>query len=147
MKDEYGHEMTESHSEKEIYKGCLSLMESLSEYYLQYMEDMLEIDFKEMPEEERPNFRFTPTEIVERLFLWTTTHSGGTSQHMKCNELGIDTDDVAEFGYEEDKCCDTCDYCASFEGVCVNELSEHCADFVDSDDCCEHWENKERCIE
>lgn len=34
--------------------------------------------------------RMTMFEIVQRLFLMRTDHSGGTSTREKCNELGVD---------------------------------------------------------
>lgn len=107
MKDALGYEMTASHSETEIYKGCLSLMAEVSGRYLAYMHEFLGIDFEEMPEDERPHMEFYPTHIIEHLFLWGTSHSGGTSQHMKCWELGIEDDETVVFGYvpeeEEDE--------------------------------------------
>lgn len=95
-----GHEMTASHSEADIYKGCVSLMQELMGRFEEYL-DYIGVDPKEdYDDEERFCTQFYPTEIVERLFLWNTRHSGGTSQHLKCEELGIDTDDVVIF---EDK--------------------------------------------
>ena len=78
---------TDSHSEKEILKGCILLMQSLMgrfEEYLEYMDIAPEI------EEERFCTTFTYGEIVQRLFLWTTHHSGGTSTWLKCEKLGVD---------------------------------------------------------
>ena len=39
------------------------------------------------------------------------------------------------------KCCATCRWYASFEGVCCNGASEWRGDFRDNDQVCEHWEN------
>lgn len=40
--------------------------------------------------------------------------------------------------------CATCRYRSDeFTSVCVNPDSPKCADFVDADDACEHWEKKE----
>ena len=44
----------------------------------------------EVPEEERFCLYMHPTEIVNRLFLYHTDHSGGTSTRAKCHELGIE---------------------------------------------------------
>lgn len=41
------------------------------------------------------------------------------------------------------KCCATCRWYASFEGVCCNGDSEWRADFRDNDQGCEHWENSD----
>lgn len=91
-----GHEMTKSHSEAEIYKGCLSLMNKLVGYFEEYLDD---IGVEPTPDGDEGHFKVElyPTEIVERLFLWGTHHSGGTSQHLKCEELGIDTDETVVF--------------------------------------------------
>lgn len=40
------------------------------------------------------------------------------------------------------KCCATCRWYASFEGVCCNGDSLHCADFIDADKVCEEWEER-----
>ena len=43
---------------------------------------------------------------------------------------------------EKDYCC-TCKWYATYEGVCCNGDSEHCADFTDPECCCEFWESVE----
>jgi len=91
-----GYEMTASHSEEDIYKGCISLMQTLMGRFEEYL-DFIGVEPKEADSEERFVTCFYPTEIVERLFLWHTRHSGGTSQHLKCQELGIDTDKQVVF--------------------------------------------------
>lgn len=99
-----GHEMTASHSEADIYNGCIALMQELMERFEEYL-DWLGIH----PDNDEDVFwtDFYPTHIVERLFLWHTTHSGGTSQHLKCHELGIDTNSTVSFvdkrGAQEDE--------------------------------------------
>lgn len=35
--------------------------------------------------------------------------------------------------------CETCKYC--LDGVCVNDKSDQCADFVDEDFGCDKWED------
>ena len=91
-----GYEMTSSHSESDIYKGCIALMQELMGRFEDYL-DFIGLDPKEANEEERFATYFYPTHIVERLFLWNTHHSGGTSQLLKCKELGIDTDKTVIF--------------------------------------------------
>lgn len=92
-----GHEMTASHSETDIYNGCIALMQELMEQFEEYL-DWLGIH----PDNDEDVFwtDFYPTHIVERLFLWHTTHSGGTSQRLKCHELGIDTNSTVSFADE-----------------------------------------------
>ena len=91
-----GYEMTASHSEADIYKGCIALMQELMGRFEDYL-DFIGLDPKEAEDEEHFSTAFYPTHIVERLFLWNTGHSGGTSQLMKCREIGIDTDDRVVF--------------------------------------------------
>lgn len=92
-----GHEMTASHSEADIYKGCVALMQELMNRFEEYL-DYIGVEPKEdYDDEERFCTQFYPTEIVERLFLWNTRHSGGTSQLLKCRELGIDEDKTVIF--------------------------------------------------
>ncbi len=43
----------------------------------------------------------------------------------------------------KEKNCGSCGWYAEFQGVCCNGSSEHRADFTDSDDSCEEWEEKE----
>lgn len=93
--------MVTSHSEKDIFDGCVALMQRLMEEFEEYLEWM---DIRPENEEERFSFQFYNTEIVERLFLWHTTHSGGTSQREKCRELEIEDDGTVTFSdkrYEE----------------------------------------------
>ena len=92
-------DMTSSQSEKHIYEECLSLMETLTDRFYDWCE-MYGIDMEDLSEEERFCTSFSNTEIVERLFLLHTTHSGGTSQRMKCKELGIDPSENISFGFE-----------------------------------------------
>lgn len=92
-----GYEMTTSHSESDIYKGCVALMQELMKRFEEYL-DFIGVEAgKDYDDEERFCTQFYPTEIVECLFLWHTSHSGGTSQHLKCQELGIDTDETVVF--------------------------------------------------
>lgn len=93
--------MTKSHSEAEIYKGCISLMWELVGSFYEWL-DFIGVDITKLDEEEQFSRSFYPTHIVERLFLWHTKHSGGTSQRMKCDELGIDTDDEVVFDFSEE---------------------------------------------
>ena len=94
------YEMTKSHSEKEIYDGCIALMESLVGQFEDYLE-FLGVDLNEIPEDEKFRANFSNMTIVESLFLMHTSHSGGTSQAMKCKELGIDPCERVEFSFSE----------------------------------------------
>ena len=90
--------MIESHSEAEILKGCIALMQELTGCFEEYLDCM---GIKPESDEERFCVNFTHFHIVQRLFLWTTYHSGGTSTSEKCNELGLEPCDVVVF--EDDR--------------------------------------------
>lgn len=94
-------DMTSSHNEADIYKGCISLMDTLTGNFYEWL-DFIGVDVVKLDAEEQFVARFYPTEIVERLFLWRTKHSGGTSQRMKCKELGIDADKMVTFDFSEE---------------------------------------------
>lgn len=91
------YEATESHGEAAILRGCIALMQSLVGRFEEYLDF---IDFHPEDEEERFCTQFYMTEIVKRLFLWETTHSGGTSQRMKLRALGVETETVT---FEDDR--------------------------------------------
>lgn len=97
--------MTESHSEREIYNGCVDLMQQLMERFEEYL-DFIDVPVTKIGDEENFCTEFYTAEIVERLFLWNTSHSGGTSTWMKCQELGI-SDKIVVFederGADEDE--------------------------------------------
>lgn len=93
-----------SHSEAEIYEGCVALMQEMVDdftewYKWQHGEDAI----SELDDEEIFCVRKTPFHIVQRLFLWNTTHSGGTSTRCKCGQLGIkDWSKDIEFAFERE---------------------------------------------
>ena len=77
----------ESQSEKQILEGCIALIAEMVGYFREYLDY---IDHEPEYEEEKQPFVMTYFHIVNRLFLWHTKHSGGTSTMAKCHELGID---------------------------------------------------------
>jgi len=77
-----------SHSEKQILEGCISLIQEMVDGFREYL-DYIGHDEPEYEEEKQP-FHMSYFHIVNRLFLWHTHHSGGTSTRAKCHELGID---------------------------------------------------------
>lgn len=85
--------VTTSHSEAAILRGCISLMQELMGRFEDYLDF---IGYESPSDEERFSTRFYMAEIVERLFLWETSHSGGTSQRLKLRELGV-TDEYVVF--------------------------------------------------
>lgn len=85
--------MTESHSEREIYNGCVDLMGQLMGRFEEYL-DFIDVPVTPRDDEEHFCTKFYTAEIVKMLFLWNTSHSGGTSTRMKCRELGISDETV-----------------------------------------------------
>jgi hypothetical protein len=94
-----GEEDLYNHSDKSIYYGCIALMGEINERFLKYL-DFMDINQEDAAEEERWYTRFSNFEIVQRLMLFNTEHSGGGSTRAKCDSLGIDSADCIEFGYE-----------------------------------------------
>jgi len=95
-----GEYMIPTHSERQIYEGCISLMQGLVEGFKEWLEGQ----GIEVAEDERFRIGKYPTEIVNRLFLWHTYHSGGTSTRAKCHELGIeDSTRTIWFDVKEDE--------------------------------------------
>lgn len=76
-----------SHSEEQILKGCISLIDEMVGNFREYLEF---IGHEPEFDEEKQPFTMSYFHIVNRLFLWHTHHSGGTSTRAKCHELGID---------------------------------------------------------
>lgn len=101
-KDESKAAGVQSHSEKEIYNGCIRIMRQMERFFLEYLE-MMDIDQEELVEEERFSVALSNFEIVQNLFLYGTTHSGGTSTRQKCKELGLDYSKNIEFGFMEEE--------------------------------------------
>ena len=91
---------TTSHCEQDIYFGCVELMQKLCDEFREYL-DYLGYDVCELEEDEKFNYSMTPMQIVRKLFLQHTRHSGGNSTRMKCAELGIDLDDEVVFCWDD----------------------------------------------
>ena len=88
--------MIESHSEQKIVECCIGLMQELVNEFEKYIAS-IELDLTELPDDEHFKVCYTNAEIVNRLLLSTTTHSGGTSTRQKCKELGLDSSKSVEF--------------------------------------------------
>lgn len=99
-KDYKFEENVRSHSEKDIYNGCISLMNDLLNKFAHYL-DFIGVDPKELSKEEQFCINYYPTEIVQTLFLNQTDHSGGASTRKKCRELGINTDKSLQFDLKD----------------------------------------------
>lgn len=88
----------QSHSEKETYDGCIRILRQMVRFFEEYLEAM-DIYQEDLAEEERFSVALSNFEIVQNLFLYGTTHSGGTSTRQKCKELGLNDDELVEFGF------------------------------------------------
>lgn len=94
----------ESHDEKHILKYCISLMWELVGKFEEWYEYVHGEDaIKELDEQERFCYRMTYFNIVQELFLFGTSHSGGTSTRAKCEQLGVDSSDEIEFSFGDDE--------------------------------------------
>ena len=94
----------ESHDEKYILKYCISLMQELVGKFEEWYEYVHGEDaIRELDEEERFYYRMSYFSIVQELFLFRTSHSGGTSTRAKCKQLGVDWRDGIEFSFGGDE--------------------------------------------
>lgn len=94
--------MIESHSEQKIVECCIDLMQELVNEFEKYI-DYIDIDLTELPDDEHFKVCYTNAEIVNRLLLSTTTHSGGTSTRQKCKELGLDSSKSIQFSFSTEE--------------------------------------------
>lgn len=94
--------MIESHSEQKIVECCIDLMQELVNEFEKYI-DYIDIDLTELPDDEHFKVCYTNAEIVNRLLLSRTTHSGGTSTRQKCKELGLDSSKSIEFSFSTEE--------------------------------------------
>lgn len=59
------------------------------------------------------------------------------------SEDGLEIREYEERSDKTKRCCATCKWYEDFQGVCFNGDSEHCAGFMDPEDGCEEWEERE----
>lgn len=94
-------ESLSSHSERDIVLGCISLINEVlnGEFAIFEQLEADGFDFDEYREKSECELGFSLTyfEIVQRLLLYHTSHSGGTSTRAKCRELGFDPNQCVEF--------------------------------------------------
>ena len=92
-------EVIKSQSEKDIFEGCKSLMETLVKYFEYWCECIgVECEKDEMFSVSMPT-----SQIVRDLFLFKTNHSGMTSTIEKCKELGLDYSERVRFSIDLDE--------------------------------------------
>ena len=93
-------EHVESQSEKQILEGCVSLMQDLVGEFVEWYRFVHGDDaIDELSDEEMFCLKMSNMEIVRSLFLWHTSHSGGTSTCQKCRDLGCDWGESVQFAF------------------------------------------------
>ena len=93
-KEFYCGEDLEIQDPQNIVRECISLMQSLMSRFEEWLEWMdIEVDSKE----EVFWTEFTYFEIVQRLLLFSTNHSGGNSTRELCGKLGFDFSKTVAF--------------------------------------------------
>lgn len=87
---------------KQIYDGCIELMNELTKSFVEYLNYIGE-DVEELKKDEECSlFRgFTSFEIVNKLFLLHTHNAGGNSTRELCRQMGIDDSSMIWFGLEK----------------------------------------------
>lgn len=104
MEKQNANKELESHDEKRILECCISLMqEVVDEFAKWYRWQHGEGAIEELDEEERFCFRRSYFCIVQKLFLFGTSHSGGTSTRAKCEQLGVDSSEEIEFDWSDEE--------------------------------------------
>lgn len=94
-----------SHDESEIVRGCIALMHELVDDFAEWYRWVHgENAIEELDDEEIFCVRKNYFHIVQRLLLFHTNHSGGTSTFRKCKQLGIkDWSEDIDFGFEREE--------------------------------------------
>ena len=94
----------ESHDEKHILKYCIGLMQEMVDEFAEWYKWIHGEDaISEIAEEERFCVRKSYFRIVQKLFLFGTRHSGGTSTRAKCKQLGVDSSAEIIFDWSEEE--------------------------------------------
>ncbi|MCR4733111.1 MAG: hypothetical protein K5819_07830 [Lachnospiraceae bacterium] len=89
----------EKHTDRQIYDGCIHLMQKMVDYFQEYLE-YLGYDLDKLDEDERFSVGIFNTEIVRWLFLYHTRNSGGCSTRDFCEKIGIDSSESVKFEIE-----------------------------------------------
>ena len=77
-----------SHSERDILDACVEMMQGMADEFVEYLEY---VGYEPEDYEKVPFCNKNYFDIVQRLFLWNTGHSGGTSTMKKCKALGVNS--------------------------------------------------------
>jgi hypothetical protein len=92
----------EKHTDRQIYDGCIHLMQKMVDYFKEYLE-YLGYDLDKLDEEDRFAVEISNMEIVRRLFLSNTRNSGGCSTRAFCGKIGLDATERVKFEFERDE--------------------------------------------
>ena len=94
----------DNQSDKDILRCCLGLMQDLTDEFEEWYKWMHGEDaIENIDPEERFALRMSYFHIIQRLFLFNTNHSGGTSTREKCRELGLDSGEEVTFGFDDEE--------------------------------------------
>lgn len=95
-----------SHNETCILEGCVSLMNFMVGAFREWLDAVSDsngtINLNELDETEQFRTEISGTEIVERLFLWNTFHSGHTSSSAKARLLNAKDKYIFAFEPEDE---------------------------------------------
>ena len=100
--EQHSEDGMEKHTDRQIYDGCIHLMQKMVDYFQEYLE-YLGYDLDKLDEDERFAVGISNMEIVRWLFLSNTRNSGGCSTRDFCEKIGIDYSEVVKFEFERDE--------------------------------------------
>lgn len=92
----------EKHTDRQIYDGCIYLMQKMVDYFQEYLE-YLGYDLDKLDEDERFAVGISNMEIVRTLFLNHTHNAGGTSTRELCEQIGVDAYKQVKFQFEREE--------------------------------------------
>lgn len=98
---EHGEDGMEKHTDRQIYDGCIHLMQKMVDYFQEYLE-YIGYDLDKLDEDDRFAVGISNMEIVRWLFLFHTRNSGGCSTIDFCEKIGIDDSEI-KFEFERDE--------------------------------------------
>ena len=92
----------EKHTDRQIYDGCIRLMQKMVDYFNEYLE-YLGYDLDKLDEDDRFAVEISNMEIVRLLFLSHTRNSGGCSTRDFCGKIGLDDVERVKFEFERNE--------------------------------------------
>jgi len=93
---------------KQIIEECVQMIQGTVDRFREYLEFM-DIDIRNLPEDEKFGFSLSSFELVQNVLLSHTSNAGGTSTMWMVNELELPDQWTFEFedeeGDEDDEDC------------------------------------------